>query len=318
MSVTYGFYNALNNDRAYDATTMSKIFDGIINDGVFASIGTAFAAVAEVIPSLIVNVGIGRAWFNHTWTLNDAVLPISMPASEVILDRIDAIVLEVDATETVRANSIKCITGTPASSNPQPPEMANTLTLHQHPIAYISRPANSTTITQAQITNKVGTDVCPFVTGILSVISLDTLLGQWEAELNEMISDMDDQYQQQFDDSGEWIADEQALFLAWFQEMQNQLSEDAAGNLQNQINSSSIKSILMNGFPDGTKSFNSDGTVITSVESGANPRTFTKTFTNGFLTMTGILTSSENAEIARIVKTFNTAGTLITTVITMV
>lgn len=46
MSVTYGFYNSLNGDRKYNAEQVSSLFDGLIIDGVFASIGTAFAVKA--------------------------------------------------------------------------------------------------------------------------------------------------------------------------------------------------------------------------------------------------------------------------------
>lgn len=41
MSVTYGFYNSKNHDRRYDAIQMSRIFDGIIRDGVLQHYGTA-------------------------------------------------------------------------------------------------------------------------------------------------------------------------------------------------------------------------------------------------------------------------------------
>lgn len=79
MSVTCGFYNSLNGDRKYDAMQISSVFDGLIIDGVFASIGTAFAVKAA--GGLTLNIGIGKAWFNHSWTLNEAVLP--MEASEI-------------------------------------------------------------------------------------------------------------------------------------------------------------------------------------------------------------------------------------------
>ena len=42
MALTSGFYNSINGDRTYNAEQMSSIFDGIINDGVFASIGKVF------------------------------------------------------------------------------------------------------------------------------------------------------------------------------------------------------------------------------------------------------------------------------------
>jgi len=333
MSVTYGFYNSLNGDRKYDAVQMSSIFDGLIIDGVFASIGTAFAVKAA--GGLVVNVGIGKAWFDHTWTINDAILPLTAPDAEVLLDRIDAVVIEVDATESVRANSIKFVTGT-ASSAPVRPTLINEGTVHQYPLCYIYRKYGSTVITQADITSMIGTEDTPFVTAILQTISLDELLGQWQDELDQFVatqstevdnwiaseeSDFTDWFDQMKADLtaeqavlDEWIATEQADFLAWYNEMKGQLGEDAAGNLQNEIDKEEVKRILLVGFEDGTKVFSDDGTVITSTASDG--RTLTKTFTNSFLTMTTVLKSAAGAEVARAVKTFDSDGKLISTVVT--
>ena len=333
MSVTYGFYNSLNGDRKYDAIQLSSLFDGLIVDGVFVSIGTCFAVKAK--GGLTVDVGIGKAWFNHTWTLNDAVLPLEAPISEVLLDRIDAVVLEVDSSESVRANSIKFIQGTP-SSQPVRPTMASSETLHQYPLCYIYRAAGSTEITQADITNMVGTEETPFITGILQTISLDELLGQWQNELDQFISseqsdftdwmnDEKNEYNAWFEQMksdliqeqaflDDWIASEQSDFLTWFNQMKGQLSTDAAGNLQLEIDKEEINRILLVGFADGTKQFSDDGTVITSTASDG--RTLVKTFTNNFLTMTNVLKSSSGTEIARMVKTFDSSGKLIDTVVT--
>lgn len=333
MSVTYGFYNSLNGDRKYNAEQVSSLFDGLIIDGVFASIGTAFAVKATT--GITVNVGIGKAWFNHTWTLNDSILPLEAPEAEVLLDRIDAIVLEVDATESVRANSIKFVKGTPSSS-PANPTLTNEGTVHQYPLCYIYRKYGSSVITQADITNMVGTESTPFITAILQTISLDELLGQWQSELDQFVAAKQDEVDQWiaseesdftewFDQMkadlqeeqsllDQWIATEQADFLAWYNQMKGQLGEDAAGNLQNQINREEIKRILLVGFEDGTKEFSEDGTVITSTASDG--RILTKTFTNGFLTMTNVLKSAAGAEVARAVKTFNADGSLISTVVT--
>lgn len=176
MSVTYGFYNSKNGDRKYDAIQMSRIFDGIIRDGILQHYGTAM--VVKESEGMMVNVGIGRAWFNHTWTLNDALLPLIVPISEVLLNRIDAVVLEVDARESVRANSIKVIKGTPASS-PKNPTMIKTNDRWQYPLAYIRVNAGVTSIRQANITNCVGTSACPFVTAPLEKMSIDALVAQW-------------------------------------------------------------------------------------------------------------------------------------------
>lgn len=333
MSVTCGFYNSLNGDRKYNAMQMSSIFDGLIIDGVFASIGTAFAVKAA--GGLTLNIGIGKAWFNHSWTLNDAILPIEAPESEVLLDRIDAVILEVNGMESVRDNTIKIVKGNPSSA-PSRPTMENEGNVHQYPLAYIYRKFGSTVITQADITPMVGTASTPFVTGILQTISLDELLGKWQDELDQFVdarsqevdnwianeeNDFTAWFEQMKADLtseqeylDQWIASEQADFLAWYNQMKDQLGEDAAGNLQLSINKEEIKRILLVGFEDGTKEFSDDGTVITSTASDG--RILTKTFTNGFLTMTNVLKNASGAEVARAVKNFDTNGKLISTVVT--
>lgn len=333
MSVSSGFFNSLNGDRKYNAAQMSAIFDGLIIDGVFASIGTAFAVKAA--GGLTVNVGIGKAWFDHTWTVNDSILPMTAPEAEVLLDRIDAVVLEVNGMESVRNNTIKFVKGNPSSA-PSRPTLTNEGNVHQYPLCYIYRKYGTAIINQADITPMVGTESTPFVTGILQTISLDELLGKWQDELDRFTDarsqEVDDWIAQEESDFtawfnkmkadlqqeqtvlDQWIASEQADFLAWYNQMKDQLSGDVAGNLQLEIDKEEVKRILLVGFEDGTKEFSDDGTVITSTASDG--RTLTKTFSDGFLTMTNVLKSAAGAEVARAVKTFDSDGKLISTVVT--
>lgn len=333
MSVSSGFFNSLNGDRKYNAAQMSAIFDGLIIDGVFASIGTAFAVKAA--GGLTVNVGIGKAWFDHTWTVNDSILPMTAPEAEVLLDRIDAVVLEVNGMESVRNNTIKFVKGNPSSA-PSRPTLTNEGNVHQYPLCYIYRKYGTAVINQADITPMVGTESTPFVTGILQTISLDELLGKWQDELDRFTDarskEVDDWIAQEESDFtawfnkmkadlqqeqtvlDQWIASEQADFLAWYNQMKDQLSGDVAGNLQLEIDKEEVKRFLLVGFEDGTKEFSDDGTVITSTASDG--RTLTKTFSDGFLTMTNVLKSAAGAEVARAVKTFDSDGKLISTVVT--
>lgn len=315
MSVSSGFFNSLNGDRKYNAAQMSAIFDGLIIDGVFASIGTAFAVKAA--GGLTVNVGIGKAWFDHTWTVNDSILPMTAPEAEVLLDRIDAVVLEVNGTESVRENTIKFVKGNPSSA-PSRPTLTNEGNVHQYPLCYIYRKYGTAVINQADITPMVGTESTPFVTGILQTISLDELLGKWQDELDRFTDarskEVDDWIAQEESDFTAWFNSEQADFLAWYNQMKDQLSGDVAGNLQLEIDKEEVKRILLVGFEDGTKEFSDDGTVITSTASDG--RILTKTFSDGFLTMTNVLKSAAGAEVARAVKTFDSDGKLISTVVT--
>lgn len=203
MAFSYGFYNSLNGDRKYDSEDLSRMFDGIIYDGVIGAVGDTFAVKAGT--GNTVNVSSGRAWFNHTWTYNDAPMPISCGSAAVLLDRYDAIVLEVNAASDVRKNSIKVVTGTEAS-NPAKPTMESTEFVHQYPLAYIKRPAGSTSISQSNIENAVGTEACPICTGVLKSLNVEQMMTQWEAQFDE-----------------------------WFQSAKDALSGDVAGNLLNKI-----------------------------------------------------------------------------------
>lgn len=156
MSVTFGFYNSINHDRVYDAEQFSSIFDGIIRDGVFDTIGDCF----EVTPStgMKVLVGSGRAWFNNTWTLNDDLIEFTLDSTSGA-SRCDAIILEVDKNSNVRANSIKVKKG----SNANKPAMIQNNGLYQYPLAYITMTASTVQITESNIEITVGTDECPWV-----------------------------------------------------------------------------------------------------------------------------------------------------------
>lgn len=229
MSVTSGFFNSLNHDRRYSAQQMSAIFDGIINDGVFANIGVAFAITAD--SGVTINIGVGKAWFNSAWVYNDALLPKTLEGSEVVLDRIDAVVIEVDHSESVRMGDIKIVKGSPSSS-PKNPTMANTTNKHQYPLAYIYRKAGSTEITQADITNMVGTSSCPYITGILQVQNIDNIVAQWNAQWNqwyaEKIAETDT-------DASELLAEMKSEFDIWFNDIQALLEDDVATALAAQV-----------------------------------------------------------------------------------
>ena len=251
MAVTSGFFNSLNRDRRYNAEQMSAIFNGIINDGVFANIGTSFTVVAD--SGTTVHVGIGRAWFNSTWLYNDTILPVTLDASELVLDRIDAVVIEIDRSDAVRAGSIKVVKGTPAST-PQNPTMTSTNYVHQYPLAYILRKAGSTEITQANITSMIGTSSCPYITGILQVQSIDNIVAQWQAQWLEWyntetaqgeadVESMINQWNTWFNTQttqGEanleqWMLQMASDFNEWFGDLQIILDGDVATGLASQI-----------------------------------------------------------------------------------
>lgn len=199
---TCGFFNSINGDRKYNSVELSSIFDGIIVDGVFAHYGTHFATTLTT--GRNINIGSGRCWFKHVWGLNDGNTSVNISPADVSQDRKDAIVIEIDARDEVRNAFIKVIEG-PLGGNA--PTLSNTEYFNQYPIAYVTVPAGSTSVTASQIQNVVGTSACPFATGVLETVNIDTLFSQWDAQFTE-----------------------------WFSDIQAQLDDNVVTNLINQIN----------------------------------------------------------------------------------
>lgn len=221
MTLTYGFYNSLDGDRQYDAVQLSSIFDGIVTDGIFQSVGTAFAVTATT--GMVVSIGAGRAWFNHTWTYNSTAMTLTVDQAEVALNRIDTVVIKVDTTNAVRANSVYIKKGTPAT-NPVPPTLTNAGGVYEYPLADIAVDATVTEILTADITNRIGvTNGTPFITGILETINTAWLFAQWDDE-----------------------------FHTWFDNLVDELTTEQAANLQAQIDAlgphpRDYKNLLING-----------------------------------------------------------------------
>lgn len=238
MAISFGFYDSLNGDRKYTSVQFSYLFNSLIKDGVFMHVGEHLNVKEGT--GMQVNVGSGFAWFNSTWTRNDADYPVDIDISDLLQVRIDAIVLEVNETVSSRTNSIKVITGTPAS-NPQKPTLTNTNEIHQYPLAYITVGVGATSITQANIENCIGTDPCPFVTGVLDTIDATTLIAQWEAQFNE-----------------------------WFENLEDTLSGDVAGNLLNMINDLREEGIYQYSasFPHSGWSGNSQTATLIALDGG--------------------------------------------------
>lgn len=200
---TSGFFNSLNGDRRYDSEQISSIFDGIILDGVFANVGEQFAVVPGSGMNVIVKTG--RAWFNHTWSLNDTWMTLTIDAPDPLRSRIDSVVLEVNNNTEIRANSIKIVRGTP-SSNPEPPIMVHDGLINQYRLANITVDRGATTITTSHIQVTVGMMETPFVTAPIQSVDVSVLFQQWDGQFQE-----------------------------WFENIKDQLSGDVAANLQKQV-----------------------------------------------------------------------------------
>lgn len=234
MTIKSGFFNSLNHDRMYDADDMNAIFDGIITDGVFGNIGDRFIVTPS--SGMTINIGTGKARLHQIFVENDANLALQVSQSDVLLNRIDVVVIRVDKTISGRRGDITILKGTP-SQNPIAPTLSTDSQIYEMPIANIKVNANVSKITASDIQYMVGRNTTPLITAPMQTINVDSYVKNMENQ-----------------------------FKDWFAEMKEKLSQDAAGNLQNQINAikSEQSQLLQRVYPIGS---------FYVTESTANPTT---------------------------------------------
>jgi len=208
MALTYGFFDAVYDsdagtyDRTYTAEQMSLYFKGLVSDGVIANVGNMMAVTPG--SGMAVQVGAGRAFLDSRWMDNSAVLTLSISAAHSTLNRKDIVVVRLDYSG--RAIGIIVRTGTPAAS-PAAPAVVRNGSYYDLELAEIYIKAGATSITAANITDKrQDQNVCGYVVGLVDHIDTDGIWDQLEGEFTE-----------------------------WFDGMKDQLTTDAAGNLQTEI-----------------------------------------------------------------------------------
>lgn len=184
MTVTSGFFNSLDGDRKYDANDFSRLFEGIIKDGVFANVGNAFQVLAGETSNMLISVGSGRAYFEGHWIYNDAALVLTVEDAHPTLNRIDGVILTVDERDSMRKCYISIKKGT-AAVTPTPIGLYEDAERLEILLAEITVGKGVTGISQSKIKSYIGTNYCPYVVGAVKNIEITDQLLQWDATFYE-------------------------------------------------------------------------------------------------------------------------------------
>ena len=190
MAVTYGFFNSVNDDRTYNADQISEYFLKLISNGVFATPTNAMQVQAAT--GMVVNVSPGWGFINCKWVKNDNLYPLTVDASDIILNRIDRVVLRLDTSLSYRNISIQIKNGT-AAANPTPPELTRNGDIYELSLAQIYVGAGVEEITQAEITDeRPDVNVCGFITGLIDQIDTTNLFAQFTSAFTQWFDEIKD------------------------------------------------------------------------------------------------------------------------------
>lgn len=207
MSITYGFFNSINQDRLYNADQMSEYFKGLVSDGVYESVGGAMQVTAN--SGMTVSVQTGRALIDCKWIDVDAIVNITITQSHPTLNRYSAVVVRLDRTN--RLMELATVDGTPAST-PTKPSMTNTETIQEMCLAYIYVAAGATAITAADIQDTRSSGLCGWVTGIIQQVDTSTLFNQYVAAYEQNLANMQ-----------AWEQVQKEQFQSWFSTLTDEL-----------------------------------------------------------------------------------------------
>lgn len=186
MSNIYcGFFNSVNGDRLYQAEEMSRPYDLLVSNGVFATPQGTPSNYLQVYADSGMNLIVkgGRGIFFDKWFILDGDMPLTIGSAEVTLKRIDSIVVRVDRSEAVRRATIEVKKGTPASS-PVAPTVTRTSLVKEYRLADILVDPGVTSITQMKITDRRGSADCGWVTSLVQQVDTSTLWEQWNDAFN--------------------------------------------------------------------------------------------------------------------------------------
>ena len=239
--VNAGFFDAINEDRAYSADDMNRPYRRLISNGVFATPQGEASDDLQVFSAnngMNITVSAGNAIIGDKWFENPSDLIITISQNSEVLSRIDSIIAQVDKTQAGRVGNIVYRQGS-ASSNPVHPSINTQENIFEIRLADIVISPSCVKITQDLITDCRGSAECPWVTSLIYQVDTSTLYAQWQAAYQKYYEDQEAEHDEYFTEFKQAMANffsqEENAFDTWFQQMKDQLSEDAAGNLQLQI-----------------------------------------------------------------------------------
>ena len=202
MANEYGlFWNSVSSDRLYDADSFSEWLKKFFTTGVFNGDLQVLAA-----SGMDVTVQPGYANIEGKVRFFDTATTFTLAPASGTYPRIDTIVVERNDTD--REITVKYVQGTYSGNTPTPTAPVRAAGVYQIVLAQIYVAVGATEIAQGNITDtRPNNTLCGWVVGTVDRVDVEQMTAQVQDEME-----------------------------TWFEGMKDQLSEDAAINLQNQIN----------------------------------------------------------------------------------
>lgn len=211
MSYTSGFFDAVDQgggdyDRVYSASSFAHYFSLLVKNGVFPDPSTGMQVKASSNPDMHVSVQPGSGWINGYYITVEDNVPeqLTVPTANSSLSRIDSVIMGLNYVDRKIQLYIK---SGAVSASPSSVSLQRDKDLYELELAQITVSAGMASISQSSIIDmRQNTSRCGIVAGTIDQIDTEGLFAQ-------------------YDDA----------FQTWFSDLQLQLDENVAANLQRRI-----------------------------------------------------------------------------------
>lgn len=242
-------------DRGVTSEVLRKVLTSYYTNGVFGIADSACLQVtAATDGSATVRVRPGVCLIQGATGYTEEMTDLELTSGDTSLPRIDTVVARLNDNTDYRAIYLDIILGTPASS-PQAPALTQTDSIWEIGLANLYRAANSTVVTNSNITDtRADTSRCGYVTAIQS-IDTSSLMQQLEAFYEEFVAQAQNDYdvsRQQYliqcdallQEVNNFVVGTETDIMDWFERIKGIIDDDAAVHLQNEIDDIADKEFL--------------------------------------------------------------------------
>lgn len=219
-------FQDIGGDRVYSDADFAYFFQNLFTNGVFINVGDALQVTALPTPAMKVNVGSGAGNINGRQFMNTATLALDVPVASTTQNRTDSVVMQLDIAnrqiQLVYKQGVVTV-------------VQNEL-IYEIQLAQISVAKNASTITAANITDMRANETLGGYASPFEKVDVSGLEAQYQAMLQALFEqaqanvDANNQAQQTA------LQTMNAIFQTWLTNLQNQLDDNQASNLQGQIN----------------------------------------------------------------------------------
>lgn len=222
------FYDSENHDRVYGADSFEYWLKKFFTTGVFEGEMQVTANNDMTVSAAggYINIG-GKVKFFQTAQV------LTIETAHATYDRIDNIVVERNDTE--RDFILKVVKGG-YSSEPEAPVPKRESGIDQRVLAQIRVTHGAVKIMQADITDtRTNRELCGIVTGTVKEYDFQQFQAQFDSYMEVYKKKVAGTYAEYENSLGTYEKEQQALWENWFEHIKEELSQDVAGNLQEQI-----------------------------------------------------------------------------------